>query len=106
MIEDGNAMWLKKNSEISDYYFYLSIFGSSTFERLLSIFAKPLLSGYDLGMIHIKDIPIPRIGGDEFRQSIIYKKLSEFGREKAMGSHNVSVIIDTIVKDLYPHETD
>ncbi|HET7115658.1 MAG TPA: N-6 DNA methylase, partial [Hanamia sp.] len=55
VIEEGNAFIPKKEFQLSDYYFYLACFSSSTFDLLLSIYSKQIMSGFDLGKIQIKN---------------------------------------------------
>ena len=106
VVEEGNAFIFNKSKYIEeDYYFYLSVLSSSTFERLLSIYAKPLLSGYDLGKINIKDIPVPDIT-DEFRITHEYKELVKYGHMYASGITYVKQNIDSIVSWLYPYEEE
>ena len=59
VIKDWNAFLFNSDDVVkSDYYFYLAYFSSSTFEHLLSIYARTLMKGYDLGNRNIKYIPI------------------------------------------------
>ena len=81
-------------------YFYLSVLSSGVFDRLLSIYAKPLLSGYDLGGVHIKDIPVPDVR--MICGSTLYQKLVETGQIYHDGDTAILVVIDDIVKHLYP----
>lgn len=106
VVEEGNAFIFNKSKYIEeDYYYYLSILSSSSFERLLSIYAKPLLSGYDLGKINIKDIPVPDITA-EFRVTLEYTCLVEYGHMYAEGKTYVKKAIDSIVSRLYPYEEE
>ncbi len=79
VIERGNGWVPKKEFNNDDYYFYLSIFNSPFFDKLLSIYSKDLLMGWDLGKKYTKNIPIPEIT-DELRNSLVFKKLIDFGK--------------------------
>lgn len=100
VVEEGNALLLKSRLVKDDMYFYLSVLSSGVFDRLLSIFAKPLLSGYDLGGVHIKDIPVPDVR--MISGSTLYQKLVETGQIYHDGDTAILVVIDDIVKHLYP----
>lgn len=104
VIEEGNAFIPKKEFEISDYYFYLACFSSNIFDVLLSIYSKPIMSGFDLGKIQIKNIPIPNVHKNELRQSDAYFKLAELGKELENGNSFVKPVIDDILKSyFYPN---
>ncbi|TCD11587.1 SAM-dependent DNA methyltransferase [Pedobacter frigidisoli] len=90
VVERGNAWILNDFSNENDYYFYLSIFSSSFFDRLLSIYSKQLAGGnwYDLGKMYTNQIPLPKIlKSEEFSEDLnkihinspIYSRLVEFG---------------------------
>ena len=85
-------------------YFYLAFFSSNVFEKLLSIYAKPLLYGYDLGKIQIKDIPIP--DSKSFKgsnsNSPLYEKLVEYGKMYNAGNDILKADIDELVRQIYP----
>lgn len=87
VIKDGNAFLFKSDNVIkSDYYFYLAYFSSSTFEHLLSIYARTLMKGYDLGNRNIKDIPIVDVTGNpNIRTSYAYQKLVELAEMYSEG---------------------
>lgn len=101
IIEEGNAFIPKKEIPISDYYFYLSCFSSNIFDRLLSIYSKPIMSGFDLGNIQIKNIPIPNITNNNLREDGAYLKLVELGRELERGNSFVKPVIDDILKSFF-----
>ena len=104
VIEEGNAFIPKKEFQTSDYYFYLACFSSNIFDLLLSIYSKPIMSGYDLGKIQIKNIPIPNIHKDNLRENGAYVKLSELGKELVDGNSFVKPVIDDILKSyFYPN---
>lgn len=79
VIKDGNAFLFNSENAIkSDYYFYLAYFSSSTFDHLLSIYARTLMKGYDLGKRNIKDIPIVDVTENpNIRTTYAYRKLVE-----------------------------
>lgn len=104
VIEEGNAFIPKKEFETSDYYFYLACFSSNIFDVLLSIYSKPIMSGFDLGKIQIKNIPIPNIHKDNLRLNDAYYKLAELGEELDKGNSFVKPVIDDILKSyFYPN---
>jgi hypothetical protein len=103
-VERGNA-WLPKKEfkDIDFYYFYLAIFSSPFFDKLLSIYSKQLLAGWDLGKKYTKDIPIPDANLTEVTDSLAYKQLAEIGKELSEGSFNLRTIADDILlKYFYP----
>lgn len=104
VIEEGNAFIPKKEFGTSDYYFYLACFSSNVFDILLSIYSKPIMSGYDLGKIQIKNIPIPNVHKNNLKQSGAYLKLAELGKELDDGNSFVKPVIDDILKSyFYPN---
>ncbi len=104
IIEEGNAFIPKKDFETSDYYFYLSCFTSNVFDSLLSIHSKPIMSGFDLGKMQIKNIPIPNVHQNNLRQNEAYLKLVEIGKELDNGNSFVKPVINDILKSyFYPN---
>lgn len=101
IIEEGNAFIPKREFETSDYYFYLAFFSSNLFDILLSIYSKPIMSGFDLGKIQIKNIPVPNIFKNELKQNSAYLKLAELGTELENGNSFVKPIIDDILKSYF-----
>jgi adenine-specific DNA-methyltransferase len=105
-IERGNAWLPKKEFLLFDHhYFYLAIFSSTFFDKLLSIYSKELAGGkwYDLGKQYTKDIPIPNIYDPQISESKITQKLIELGKELIEEGRNVRPAIDEIVsKYFYP----
>lgn len=87
VVEEGN-IFLFDNTVYweEDKYFYLSFFSSSLFQRLLSIYARPLKAGYDLGKVQIKDIPVIDAALPGIRESREYQELVNLGKEYAEGS--------------------
>ena len=96
-VERGNA-WIPKKEfkDLDYYYFYLAIFSSPFFDKLLSIYSKQLAGGnwYDLGKKFTAEIPIPYIIKGKsliddnnliHDESVIYKTLARFGKEISMG---------------------
>lgn len=88
VIKDGNAfLFNSENTVKSDYYFYLAYFSSSTFEHLLSIYARTLMKGFDLGNRNIKDIPIVDVTENTgIRTTYTYKKLVELAELYSEGA--------------------
>ncbi|MEO9211402.1 MAG: N-6 DNA methylase [Ginsengibacter sp.] len=101
VIEEGNAFLPKKEFEENDYYFYLSCFTSHMFDLLLSIYSKPIMYGYDLGKIQIKDIPIPNIHLLQVKDSGAYLKLVELGKELVKGNSFVKQVIDDVLTSFF-----
>lgn len=105
-VERGNA-WLpkKKFKNIDYYYFYLALFSSPFFDKLLSIYSKQLAGGhwYDLGKRYTKNIPIPNVNLTEVINSSAYIQLVEIGKELSKGSFHLRTILDDILlKYFYP----
>ena len=104
VVERGNAWIPKKKFSEKDYYFYLAVFSSSFFDKLLSIYSKELLSGYDLGKKYTKNIPIPNVHIDEVKNSEGYQRLVEIGKELSEGNMYTKSISDNILeKYFYPN---
>lgn len=113
VIERGNG-WLprKEFKDFDDYYFYLSIFSSQVFDKLLSIYSKQLLSGWDLGKKYTKEIPIPKISNETKvneesleirRDSPIYLRLVQFGKTISKGEFIEQNLRDNLIKEyIYP----
>lgn len=98
-IERGNGWLPKKEFANTDfYYFYLSLFTSPFFDRLLSIYSKELLKGFDLGKKYTKDIPIPIID-KVLEASLVYEKLVYFGKLICKGEYFHFEIIDDYLKN-------
>lgn len=86
VVEEGNVFLFKNNSYCEeDKYFYLSYFSSKVFQRMLSIYARPLKAGNDLGKIQIKNIPILDVVRPGIRESVEYKELVRLGRDYSEG---------------------
>lgn len=106
VVERGNA-WLPKKEfiDIDDYYFYLTIFSSPFFDKLLSVYSKQLAGGnwYDLGNKYTKDIPIPNVNLTEVRNSEAYPQLIEIGKGLSEGSFRLKTKLDNIlIEHFYP----
>ena len=102
-VERGNAWLPKKEFKYSDYYFYLAFFSSPFFDKLLSIYSKQLLAGWDLGKKYTKDIPIPNTNLTEIKNSPAYMQLVEIGKELSEGNFHLRTILDDILlKHFYP----
>lgn len=87
VVEEGNVFLFKNNKYCEeDKYFYLSLFSSKLFHRLLSMFAKPLRAGFDLGKAQIKNIPIIDVNESGLRESELYYKIVELGKEYSKGT--------------------
>jgi adenine-specific DNA-methyltransferase len=99
IVERGNA-WIPKvelNKEI--YFAYLAIFCSPFFDEMLSVYSKQILSGYFLGNIHVKDIPIPDFTKPGFTSDI--KKLAIYA-ENISNKISIDYIeLTNTVKSIY-----
>ena len=104
VIKDGNVFLFNSENAIkTDYYFYLAYFSSSTFEHLLSIYARTLMKGYDLGNRNIKDIPIVDVTNNpSLRNTIAYNKLVELGILYSSGVTVRKEKFGYIVDSFYP----
>ena len=96
-------VFLFKNNKYceEDKYFYLSFFSSSIFQRLLSIYARPLKAGFDMGKVQIKDIPIIDVNENGIRGTLEYSKLVTLGKEYAAGYRVLRELFDQYVLPLY-----
>jgi type I restriction-modification system DNA methylase subunit len=99
VIERGNA-WLpkKKNVELEFYFFYLAIFSSPLFNKLLLIYSKQLLKGVDLGSKHTENIPIP-----DYYSSSNTKFISMIGKKIHENEFYDTKIIDGYISPYYPN---
>ena len=105
VVERGNAWIPKKKFDEFDFYFYLAIFSSTLFDRLLSIYSKQLAGGnwFDLGKKYTKQIPIPNVDSLDIKNSEVYNKLVELGKELSSGNPYVKIVLDEIlIKYFYP----
>ncbi len=102
VVEEGNVFLFRNNKYCEeDKYFYLAFFSSSIFQRLLSIYARPLKAGYDLGNTYIKNIPIVDVDQSGIRESKTYNDLVNFGREYAEGCVERRDCFDQYVEVFY-----
>lgn len=103
VVERGNGWIPKKKFETDDYYFYLAIFSSSIFDKLLSIYSKQLAGGkwYDLGAKYTKDVPVPNITRLN-KVETNYLKLVQLGKELAKGNSSAVYSINEEVQNFYP----
>lgn len=86
VVEEGNVFLFRNEKYCEeDKYFYLAFFSSLVFHRLLSIYARPLKAGFDLGKVQIKDIPIVDVAQSGIRGTIEYRQLVNYGKEYAEG---------------------
>ncbi len=104
VVERGNAWLPKFKMDNDDYYFYLSLFSSPFFDKLLSIYSKRLMAAYDLGNKYTKDIPIPDTRNSEVKNNSAYAKMVELGKHLSNGGSYVKSIIDDILSIYYPQE--
>lgn len=104
VVERGYAWQPKQKLSKNDYYFYLSLFSSSSFDKLLSIYSKQLAGGkwYDLGKKHTKDIPIPNVHISEVKNSTSYGKMIELGKRLSEGDSYVKAVLDDVMTVYYP----
>ncbi|MBN8622696.1 MAG: N-6 DNA methylase [Flavobacteriales bacterium] len=106
IVERGYSWKAKKQFSIDDYYFYLALFSSPFFDKLLSIYSKELAGGkwYELGKMHTKEIPVPNVLDENVKSSSLYIKMVELGRRLSEGDFYVKAILDDIVSFFYPQE--
>lgn len=103
VVERGNGWIPKKEFSSEDYYFYLSVFSSSIFDTLLSIYSKSILSGFYLGQVYTSNIPIPNVHSILVKEHMAYKKLVYLGIELSNGNSYVKDAIDDVLKkSFYP----
>lgn len=106
IVERGYAWQAKQKFENNDYYFYLSLFSSPFFDKLLSIYSKQLAGGkwYDLGKMYTKEIPIPSVHVSEVKNSSAYGKMIELGKRLSEGDSYVKAVLDDVVTVYYPQD--
>lgn len=104
VIIEGNAFIPKKEMNENDLYFYLAVFTSDYFDNLLSIFSKELAGGkwYDLGNNFIKKIPVPNCHSEIIKNSDVYLRLVEIGKELASGNSLAKKLARNQLLKLYP----
>ena len=86
VVEEGNVFLFRNERYCEeDKYFYLAFFSSTVFHRMLSIYARPLKAGFDLGKVQIKDIPIVDVAQPGIRETVEYRALVNYGKEYAEG---------------------
>ena len=69
--------------------------------KLLSVFSKELLKGFDLGRKYTQDIPIPVIT-EIFQNSYVFEKLVYFGKQMSEGDFfHFEVIDDYLMNHIY-----
>lgn len=104
VIKDGNAFLFNSTDVVkSDYYFYLAYFSSSTFEHLLSIYARTLMKGYDLGNRNIKDIPIVDVfTNPSIRSTYVYQRLVDLAKMYSEGMQVSKDKFGLLVDNFYP----
>lgn len=104
VVERGYAWQPRKEFDKNDYYFYLALFSSPFFNRLLSIYTKQLAGGkwYDFSKKYTKDIPIPNVHLIEVKNSPAYDKMINLGKRLSEGDSYVKAILDDIVVFYYP----
>ncbi len=86
VVEEGNVFLFRNEKYCEeDKYFYLAFFSSSVFHSLLSIYARPLKAGFDLGKVQIKNIPVVDVAQPGIRETEEYRQLVNYGKEYAEG---------------------
>lgn len=101
VVDRGNGWIPKKKFEEEDYYFYLAVFSSSIFDTLLGIYSKSLLSGYFLGQVYTKDIPIPDVTKIN-KEETNYNRLVILAKELEKGNSSAIYSINKEVQLFYP----
>lgn len=105
IVERGYAWKAKKDMSKDDFYFYLALFSSPFFNKLLSIYSKQLAGGkwYDLGKKSTKEIPIPNIHKIEVKNNSAYLRMVDLGKRLSEGDNYVTAVLDDIISVYYPH---
>jgi adenine-specific DNA-methyltransferase len=83
VVERGNSWNPKKEHKGNGfYYFYLGLFSSPFFDRLLRLYSRQLAGGnwYDLGKAHTKNIPIPNFFSPGIAESKNFSDLINVGK--------------------------
>ncbi len=108
VVERGYAWQPKHRMGKNDYFFYLALFSSPFFDKLLSIYSKQLAGGkwYDLGKKHTKEIPIPNIHLNEAKDNSAYAKMVELGKRLSEGDNFVKAVLDDVVALYYPQSLE
>lgn len=106
VIERGYSWHPRKKIDNDDYFFYLALFSSPFFDRLLSVYSKELAGGkwYDLGKNRTKNIPIPNTNLVEIKSVSAYNKMIELGKRLSLGDSYVKSVLDDAVSIYYPQE--
>lgn len=102
IVERGYAWQPKQRMDKNDFYFYLSLFSSPFFDKLLAIYSRQLLAAWDLGKKYTKEIPIPNVHKEEVKSLNEYWKLVELGKRLSEGDSYIKAILDDIVSVYYP----
>lgn len=104
VVERGYAWQPIKKLSNEDYFFYLSLFSSPFFDKLLSIFSKELAGGkwYDLGKKNTKHIPLPDVNMENIRNNDHYTNMVILGKRLHEGDSYVKAVINDIVSVYYP----
>ncbi len=109
VVERGYAWIPKREFKPSDYYFYLALFSSSSFGKLLSIYTRQLAGGdwYDFAARYTNLIPIPNVHTQGIRESMPYSELVALGKAiSEEGSSSYSERINELAKMLFGVEYD
>ena len=103
VVENGNAFLPKKEFELDSYFFYLAIFSTPLFDKLLSIYSKQLSGGkwYDLGAKYSGEIPIPDIFLNEVIDLEATQKLIDIGKEISDGNFYATSAASQILQNYF-----
>ena len=102
VVEEGNVFLFRNDCYYEeDKYFYLAFFSSIVFHRMLSLYARPLNAGFDLGGIQIKDIPIVDVNLPGIRESVEYRELVRYSKEYAEGYKGRRDYFDKLVLSFF-----
>lgn len=106
VVERGYSWQPRKKMDNEDYYFYLALFSSPFFDKLLSIYSKQLAGGrwYDLGKKYTKEIPIPNVHISEVKDNVAYYNMIKLGKRLSEGDSYVKAILDDYVAYYYPQD--
>lgn len=102
IVERGYSWQSKQKMNEDEYYFYLAIFSSPFFDKLLAIYSKQFLAAWDLGKKYTKEIPIPDVHNEAVKNLSSFHKLVELGKRLSEGDTYVKAILDDAVSIYYP----
>ena len=101
IVERGCGWILKnKNANVDFNYFYLAILSCPFFNKLLSIYSREILSGWDLGKESTKNIPVPYLS-EKNKKVEEYQELIKLGKDISSGKLYNFEIIEKVLLPFY-----